>query len=196
MKPLLLPETLHKEFETVQAVIRSDGSSKRVDALLLTWVKYEKQLRRLFCFLVFQHASVDKENLEDMVEAISGNNRLYPETFQKGINQLNNGNVADLVGDRYSKLSAELTRIRAYRNKLMHGQITGQRISSRTLERDVHILVDWIAALAAGASQRFGYDGISRNTYRAAKESSKIAISSYPFTNSDEFKIWLTTLTH
>jgi hypothetical protein len=196
MKPLLLPETLHKEFETVQAVIRSDGSSRRVDALLLTWVKYEKQLRRLFCFLVFQHASVDKENLEDMVEAISGNNRLYPETFQKGINQLNNGNVADLVGDRYSKLSAELTRIRAYRNKLMHGQITGQRISSRTLERDVHILVDWIAALAAGASQSFGYDGISRNTYRAAKESSKIAISSYPFTNSDEFKIWLTTLTH
>jgi hypothetical protein len=142
MKPLLLPETLHKEFETVQAVIRSDGSSRRVDALLLTWVKYEKQLRRLFCFLVFQHASVDKENLEDMVEAISGNNRLYPETFQKGINQLNNGNVADLVGDRYSKLSAELTRIRAYRNKLIHeneylSANLGERVLMEYLQQDV-----------------------------------------------------------
>jgi hypothetical protein len=196
MKPLKLPSCLLNEFATVQAVIGSDGSTRRVDALLLTWVKHEKQLRRLFCFLVFQHASVDKENLEDMVEAISGNNRLYPETFQKGINQLNNGNVADLVGDRYSELSVELDRIRAYRNKLMHGQITGQRISSLTIERDVKILVDWIVALAAGANLRFGYDGITRNTYRAAKESSKIAVSSYPFTNSDEFKKWLTKLTH
>jgi hypothetical protein len=196
MKPLLLPESLYKEFETVQAVIGSDGSTRRVDALLLTWVKHEKQLRRLFCFLVFQYVSVDKENLEDMVEAISGNNRLYPETFLKGINQLINGNVAELFGDRYSELSVELACIRAYRNKLMHGQITGQRVSSRTLERDLHILVDWIAALAAGANQRFGYDGITRNTYRAAKASSMIAVSSYPFTNSDEFKKWLTTLTH
>jgi hypothetical protein len=158
MKPLKLPSCLLNEFATVQAVIGSDGSTRRVDALLLTWVKHEKQLRRLFCFLVFQHASV--------------------------------------VGDRYSELSVELDRIRAYRNKLMHGQITGQRISSLTIERDVKILVDWIVALAAGANLRFGYDGITRNTYRAAKESSKIAVSSYPFTNSDEFKKWLTKLTH
>jgi hypothetical protein len=195
MKPLTLPSCLLNEFATVQAVIGSYGSTRRVDALLLTWVKYEKQLRRLFCFLVFQHSSVNETNLEEMIEVLSNNRHLYPETFQKGINQLNNGTVADLVGDRYEELAAELSRIKEYRNKLMHGQVTGQKIQSRTLEKDVRTLVDWIAALAAGADQRFGYDGIKRNTYRAAKESSKIEVSSYPFNNSDEFKKWLTKLT-
>lgn len=194
MKPLTLPDYLLKEFATVQAVIGSDGSTRRVDALLLTWVKYEKQLRRLFCFLVFQHPSVNETNLEEMIAAISNNRYLYPETFQMGINQLNNGTIADLVGDRHEELAAELSRIKAYRNKLMHGQITGQKIQSRALEKDVRTLVDWIAALAEGASQRFGYDGIKRNTYREAKKSSEIEVNSYPFTNPTEFKEWLRTL--
>jgi hypothetical protein len=60
MLKLNIPETLRVEFSTVQALWDSEAETRRVDALILSWTKYEKQLRRLFCFLVFQHPKIDR----------------------------------------------------------------------------------------------------------------------------------------
>ena len=156
---------------------------------------HEKQLRRLFCFLVFQHESVDEHTVASILETLSENNRLYPETFENGINSLNVGTIAELVGERHQILKGELRRIKTYRNKLMHGQLTGRKLSSRTLENDVQTVTEWIVALSNGAQSRFGYDGITRNTFRAAKASANLAVNQYPFSDAEGFKSWLTSLT-
>jgi hypothetical protein len=69
--------------------------------------------------------------------------------------------------------------------------VTGQLIQSSQLERDVKLLVRWVAALAAGADAAFGYDGLKRNTYREAKASAKIVVDTFPFHTPTEFMAWL-----
>jgi hypothetical protein len=125
MLTLSLPARLKEEFATVEALWHSTAKTKRVDALMLSWVKYEKQLRRLFCFLVFQHPKIDASEINKVVAVLAENRDLYPETFISGIAALGVTSLADLLGSRHAELWREISRIKKYRNKLMHGQVTG-----------------------------------------------------------------------
>jgi len=60
MTALAIPAALKDEFATVEAIWGlTHASTRGLDALILTWVKYEKQTRRLFSFLVLQHFGED-----------------------------------------------------------------------------------------------------------------------------------------
>lgn len=194
MLKLTIPENLVEEFATVDTLWHSAGKTRRVDALMLSWVKYEKQLRRLFCFFVFQHPEIGEDQIEQVIAVLADNRNLYPETFIAGIRALGVTSVPDLLGPRYKDLWNEITRIKKYRNKLMHGQITGQGITSRQLERDVFWIIQWVSCLATAAENTFGYDGLKRNTYRVARSTSKIPVGKYPFTTPAELKHWLSDL--
>lgn len=194
MRKLVIPEKLKIEFATVELLWRSSAETRRTDSLLLSWIKHEKQLRRLFCFLIFQHASITRETIESVIAALAENKNLNPETFLEGIRALGVTPVPQLLGAHYPRLWPELTRIKKARNKLMHGQITGKNLSSDQLEQDVLLLIDWISRLADGAQETFGYDGLRRNTYIAAKSVARINITKYPFADVAEFKRWLSTL--
>ena len=191
MLRLAIPDPLKQEFATVEALWHSTAETRRVDALVLSWLKYEKQLRRLFCFLLYQHPNITADNIDAIVAVLAGNQELYPGTFIAGIKALGVVSVSDLLARRYAELSRELDRIRRYRNKLVHGQITGHGIRSPQLERDVLWIVEWIACLATAAENTFGYYGLKRNTYRVAKATSNIAEAKYPFTTPTELKKWL-----
>jgi hypothetical protein len=78
MRKLNLPAKLSEEFHTVDVIYQSSGKTRRVDALLLCWIKYEKQLRKLFCFLVYQHQSITRENITDVIDAMAANRKLNP----------------------------------------------------------------------------------------------------------------------
>jgi hypothetical protein len=191
MLKLAIPPALKQEFATVEAIWASGAETRRVDSLLLSWIKYEKQLRRLFCFLVFQHPSVTEKTINSVISVMAQNNSLYPETFIRGIRALGVTAVPGLIGQNHSQLATEVARIKKYRNKLMHGQATGLAIQSAQLERDVKWIVQWITELAVGAEAAFGYDGLKRNTFRAAKASAKIAVATYPFSSASTFGAWL-----
>jgi hypothetical protein len=194
MVKVTIPGRLREEFRTVEAVLASDGATRRVDALVLAWVKYEKQLRRLFCFLVFQHPKMKRDQIDNVIEVLARNRKLYPETFIAGIDALGIATVAGLLGARHTDLAREMLRIKKYRNKLIHGQISGQKISSRELVRDVEWIIDWVSSLADGSQRVFGYDGLRRNTYSLAREASGIAGATYPFDSAAQLKAWLRTL--
>jgi hypothetical protein len=195
MRKLEIPEPLKIEFATIDALWKSGAETRRVDALLLSWVKYEKQLRRLFCFLVFQHPDMgQKEEIDKIIAVIAANNQLFPETLIAGIKELGVKPVNDLLGARWIVLSKELERIKDYRNKLIHGQMTGRGLSSDYLERDVIVMVDWIHSLGEAARNEYGYDGIGRNTYRHAKARGTQIVQKYPFKTSGEFEKWLKDL--
>jgi hypothetical protein len=191
---LSIPEPLKEEFATVDALLRSSAKTRSVDALVLSWVKHEKQLRRLFCFLVFQHPKISEHTIHKVVTAIAENSQLYRRTFIAGIKKLGVTPVEELLSPRYMDLAREMSRIEKHRNKLIHGQITGQGLTSQQLERDVRWIVEWVGALAVAADDTFGYDGLRRNTYRRAKKVAKIAVANYPFGTPMEFEDWLSKL--
>lgn len=190
LRKLTIPQKLAEEFATIDAVWHSSGRTRRVDSLLLSWIKYEKQLRKLFCFLVYQHASITRANITDIMDALVGNRNLKPATFVKCIDALGVMSVPNLVGARHALLFKEVDRIRIYRNKLMHGQISGQSIQSRQLERDVLWIIDWMGSLAEGADKEFGYDGLRRDTFFNAKQAS-VVVAKFPFTDAATFEKWL-----
>jgi hypothetical protein len=191
MLKLAIPPALKQEFATVEAIWASGAETRRVDSLLLSWIKYEKQLRRLFCFLVFQHPSITEKTINSVISVMAQNNSLYPKTFIRGIRALGVTPVPTLIGQNHSQLAGEVARIKKYRNKLMHGQATGLSIQSAQLERDVKWIVQWMTELAAGADAAFGYDGLKRNTFRAAEATANIAAATYPFSSAATFGTWL-----
>src|SRR5438105_5557197 len=81
MRKLTIPEALKTEFASVEAIWDTSGETRRVDALVLSWVKYEKQLRRLFSFLVFHHPKITASTLDAVMPAFRKNRNLYQETF-------------------------------------------------------------------------------------------------------------------
>lgn len=194
MRKLTIPDALQTEFATVKAIWNTSGKTRRVDSLLLSWVKYEKQLRHLFSFFVFQHPKITKRNLNAVIIAFSDNRNLCPETCITGIEKLGVTSLPKLLGNSHANLWSEITRIKKYRNKLMHGQLTGQGIKSPQLEQDVIRIINWISAVAQAADATFGYDGLRRNTYAAAKASPNIHAQKFPFSTTAELKTWLSTL--
>lgn len=194
MRKLIIPEALKTEFATVETIWGTTGETRRVDALVLSWVKYEKQLRRLFSFFVFQHPKIIESTLDAVISAFAANRNLYPETFIYGIKALGVTPLPKLIGTSYAQLWAEITRIKKHRNKIMHGQHTGQGIKSAQLERDVIHIINWISAVAQAADAAFGYDGLRRKTYVAAKASANLHVQNYPFSTPAELKTWFSTL--
>jgi hypothetical protein len=195
MERLIIPRPLEVEFATLEAIWHSAAETRRVDAMVLAWIKYEKQLRRLFCFLVFQHPRIGAGDIDQVIAVMAANRKLYPDTFIKGIDALGPLTVRQLLGSQYGPLSAQIRRIKDYRNKLIHGQVTGQKITSKQLEKDVLWIIQWVHNLATSADSVFGYDGLRRNTYRAAKSGPLNSAQTYPFSNTRQFKSWLNKLT-
>lgn len=191
MLKLQISEKLSQEFATVTALWDSVGKTKRVDALVLCWVKYEKQLRRLFCFLVFQHPKITDECVEAVVALFAKSRDLNPELFIKAIEALGVKTIPELLGERHADLAREIFRIKGIRNKLIHGQVSSKNITSKQLERDVLWIVEWVDHLATGADHAYGYDGLKRNTFRNAKTVERIAVEKYPFTTPTELSAWL-----
>jgi hypothetical protein len=194
MPPLVIPPKLTEEFATVLAVWNSGGETRRVDSLLLSWIKYEKQLRRLFCFLVFQHPEIDKGRISELVDVLADNGKLYPHTHIAAIAELGVKSVRELLGARYDELAGEMRRIKDIRNKLMHGLMTGMSIKSPQIEHDVRWIVRWMDVLADAADGEFGYDGLGRNTFTKAKKASVI-VEKYPFKDAPTFEKWLDKVT-
>lgn len=194
MRKLLIPEALRAEFDTVEAVWSSNGETRRVDALMLSWTKYEKQLRRLFSFSIFQHPNTTAASLESVISVFAANRNLNPETLISGIESLGVAPLSKLLGKSYKPLWAEIKRIKKYRNKIMHGQHTGQGVKSPQLEQDVIHIINWVSAVAQSAEAEFGYDGLKRKTYVPAKSRAKVHAKSCPFSTPEKLQLWLSTL--
>jgi hypothetical protein len=138
---------------------------------------------------------IGADEIDQVIAVLAENRHLKPETFIGGIAALGVTSVPDLLDSHYAVLWREIVRIKKYRNKLMHGLITGQGIQSAQLERDVLWVLEWVDCLATAAETTFGYDGLKRNTYRRAKSTAKISVSKYPFTTHAELKTWLSEIT-
>ena len=57
----------------------------------------------------------------------------------------------------------------------------------------IHI-ISWVTALANAAEVAFGYDGLKRNTYVAAKATANLHVQQYPFSTPAQLKTWLSSL--
>jgi hypothetical protein len=191
--PLNFPQELREEFATVGLIAESKAATRGVDSLLLAWIKYEKQTRKLFSFLIYQHPVVHASDMPIVVDALVKNRNLYPDIFLDQLATITGSDLPSIIGPQHGALSAEIARIKPYRNKLAHGQISGLHLTTAQLLTDVGHIASWMSALATGAQARLGYDGLRRDSFTQAKSVPAMPLH-YPFNTVGELATWIAKL--
>lgn len=183
------------EFATVDILVQSDTTTGRTDAFVISWVKIEKQARRILSYLLYQFPAFTKLNTKDIENTISSKRNLYFETFIRGFDRLYPISFSDIVGTvDYTTFITELNRIKQYRNKILHGQPTGLRLTSDQLTREIILMKNWCSLVGKSMEDEINFDGFTRNSFR--KNTSKDLSSHFRcnITNIAELNTFLDTL--
>ena len=157
-----VPYSIQKEFAIIDYLKKSCYETRGVDAFCLALLKMERQMRRLFTYLVFQSEAFSKEDVKKLKKILANNKGMYFEHFMKGVDDLLSGlglNVEILVGMEYSALVSNHKKIKRLRNKIFHGQITGEFVGRKKLFGYVDDMKKWCICLCRGADDKLGYDG-------------------------------------
>ncbi|WP_202308911.1 hypothetical protein [Mesorhizobium sp. L-8-10] len=153
--------TLEEEFKTIDYVLSSGIETRGVDAFCLAWIKYERQQRKICSFLVFQASAIKPTDASSVRRALANNVGIGHTGFRSGIQRLTNLRLKDEFGDRYAPLNNALDRASKARDKIFHGQQTGQGYSRVQLVVMVENIREWCGLLAALSAAKFGYDGFA-----------------------------------
>lgn len=157
-----VPYSIQKEFAIIDYLEGSYFKTKGVDAFSLSLLKMERQMRRLFTYLVFQSDAFQPCHVKLLRNSLAENRRLYFDHFLNGVDELLKGSglsVESLVGDEFSTLRKDIDEMRGYRNKIFHGQLTDKFLEGCELLDLVKKLKKWCVCLCRGADDKLGYDG-------------------------------------
>lgn len=162
-------DTVANEFRTVNILLASCACTRAVDAFAISWVKMERQLRRLTANLIFQHNQFIISNPNDKTDiraAFLENKKAGRKKFMSAIEELSGLTLEQLIGDEYHSLDEKMNEAHGYRNKILHGQQTGQSLSRPKLEDLIADIKKWCKLLAQGSERLIGYDGFSSGSLR------------------------------
>jgi hypothetical protein len=153
------------EFSTIDTLLASEAQTRGVDTFALALIKAERQMRKLFTYLVFQSPAFSTRDIKALRNALAAR-RLYFRDFISAWNKLYTRPLKEIVGPDYDRLRAVLDEAIEFRNKIFHGQLTTKYLSREDLIAYVAQIRCWCRALAAGSQLEIGYDGFERNSFR------------------------------
>lgn len=165
-------DNVTKEFQTVDLLLDSDTKTRRTDAFVISWIKVEKQVRKLFTYLIFQYPAFDRKHVQEIIKLISSKQNLYFENFIKGFDAIYPKSFANVVGAKYAEFMSDKKRIKKFRNKILHGQLTGEALSAEDLSIEVDIIREWCSTVAKKMRDEIHYDGFGRNSFRKCEKES------------------------
>jgi len=157
------------EFETVDLILNSECVTKGVDAFALSLIKAERQMRKLFTFLVYQNPKLQLQ-FAGLRETLANNRKVYFQGFISGIEAMYPIKIQELIGSDYEVLKASLFTSIDDRNKIFHGQLTTKRLTAEDFFWKIKDIKMWCGLLAESATNEFGYDGFERNSMQPSKK--------------------------
>jgi hypothetical protein len=176
-----------REFAAVALLRDSELETRGVDAFALSIIKMERQLRRLFTFTIFQYPCFSYASVADLKSALAAQRTIYYEGFIKGFEAIHPISISDLVGSDYTRLQPVLRVITRHRNKIFHGQLTGDDLSRKDLLSDVAAIQDWCRLLGQGCRQHMGYEGFD-DSFRKASDTSFVSRYKITLSSIDDYK--------
>jgi hypothetical protein len=153
------------EFSTIDTLLASEAQTRGVDTFVLALIKAERQMRKLFTYLVFQSPAFSTRDIKALRNALAAR-RLYFRDFVSAWNKLYTRPLEEVVGPDCNRLRSVLDEAIEFRNKIFHGQLTTKYLSREDLIAYVAQIRCWCRALAAGSQLEIGYDGFERNSFR------------------------------
>ncbi|MFZ3078361.1 MAG: hypothetical protein WA109_01635 [Bellilinea sp.] len=186
------PNSVYNEFKTVEILVNSSYTTGRTDAFVIAWVKSERQVRRIFSYLIYQYPVFEKKDVSSLIQAIASKNNLYFNDFIDGFNRLYPKTYKDIIGTSYDSLKADLDRINGFRNKIFHGQPTGHSLSTSQLCVEIVKIQNWCFEVAEKMQSEIGYDGFTRNSYRKSANENLASSYKMQIKSLDEITAFLT----
>ncbi len=162
--------TFKSEFEVIDLILRSQLPTCFVDAFSLSVIKMERQIRKIFTYLVFQSRAFDYKDVGALRAVLGSSRSAYFNGFEQGINALYHRSVEKMIGPEYASLSLAVNDAIAVRNKVFHGQLTDRCLQHEALGELCSALRQWCFSLANGASEEVGFDGFERPSFRKGPE--------------------------
>ncbi|KQZ44684.1 hypothetical protein [Ensifer sp. Root558] len=156
--------SFENEFRSLDILLASDCESRGVDGFCLAWIKLERQLRKITANLLYQASDITSADAGKIRDAFFGHRGLDYTTFIGAISHLSGVPVSEVIGDRYRPLKKEIEHCHRNRQKIFHGQQTGQGLTREALIGRIKVIRNWCELLSNGASDRFGYDGFAGTT--------------------------------
>lgn len=169
------------EFGTVDLLLKSNFETRGVDSFCIALIKVERQLRRIFTYLIFQHRNYsNREDVKELRDILSHNRRMYFDNFIIGIDIIYCKTVRDIYGGDYVEDYKLLKEFTKDRNKIFHGQLTKDRLKRKELIERVNLMMKWSKQISISFNDEVGFDGFQRNSFRKSKKELKLI-------NCDEF---------
>lgn len=165
--------TFETEFAVVDVITRSQLPTHGVDAFALSVIKMERQMRKLFTYLIYQSRAFGPEDIGELKAVLGASRKAYFEGFEHGINALYRTSVEDMMGMEYAELRPALDDAIDVRNKVFHGQLTARCLQREDLGELSGSIRRWCFRLANSAEAEIDYDGFGRNSFR--KGSARVA---------------------
>jgi hypothetical protein len=153
------------EFATIDALLASEAETRGVDAFALSLIKAERQMRKLFTYVVFQSPRFAARDVEALRNALAAR-VVYFRDFISAWGKLYARPLKEIVGPDYDRLRTVIDDGIEFRNKIFHGQLTTKHLSRDDLIAYVVQIRCWCRALGAGSQVEIGYDGFGRNSFR------------------------------
>lgn len=155
-----------EEFATIDMIAESQLPTRAVDVFALSIIKMERQMRKLFTYLIFQSDDFDYHHVAGLRGVLSDNKRVYFDGFERGIDALYPLSVEQIVGAEYGGLRRIVSDALAVRNKIFHGQLTDHCLLREDLVELATDVRRWCELLAGNAQLELGYDGFGRPSFR------------------------------
>jgi hypothetical protein len=168
------------EFETIEILVNSNLETRGIDAFTLALIKTERQIRKLFTFLIYQHPNYSTKDIYKLRDILAKNRNMYFDNFIKGIDLIYSKTIKEVYGKDFDNHLKKLIEYKSDRNKIFHGQLTNKYLDREELLERIEIIKYWSKTLATKYSSEIGYDGFGRNSFQ--KSHTKIS-----FRNQDEF---------
>jgi hypothetical protein len=155
-----------EEFSTVDLVVASGAETCAVDAFALSLIKAERQVRKVFTFLVYQFTAFGRDDVQRLRRTLAASKFVYFKGVVAGLDALSPLPVKDLIGPEYERLWERFNEFGRHRNKIFHGQLTADGLRRGQLLKNVEDIRLWCRHLGASTAREFGFDGFGRNSYR------------------------------
>jgi hypothetical protein len=179
------------EFKVVDLILGSEFETRGVDAFSLSILKMERQIRRIFTHIVFQHHSFKDSDIQTLIDKLAGNKKIQFKHFIPAINLLYPKTVEAIYGENYSDSKNRIDAAEEIRNKIFHGQPTGMGLARHELIEVVFNIRCWCTNLATSFNQEIGYDGFARDSYQKSALPEAFKYITWPFNSVDEYSMFL-----
>ena len=159
-----------EEFGTVNLILESEFETRGIDAFAISILKMERQIRRIFTYLIYQSNNYSVGDGLKLREVLAKNGRVYFSSFINGINKIYGKSVKEVYGNDYEVDIKLITEFLKERNKIFHGQITAKKLTRKELIDRVNIIKKWCKTIADNFKLEIDYDGFERNAYKKSKK--------------------------